>query len=232
MRLNNYPDRNQLLVDWILQTLPEKAAVLDIGANDGTLCPQVAQIAARAAHFAGVDPDANVLARNILVQTKYPSTLEKSDIPAAAFDCAYSIYVFEHVADERAFLKAAARVLKPGGSLFFITPNGRHYFAALASMFAKLRIQDKVLRMIRPSQLVDEYHYPALYRLNTEPRLVRLGKEAGFSQFEFRYSERIEEFACYFPRPLRIFPAMWEVVARSMGVESMLGNLMGRMVKG
>lgn len=220
-----------MLVDWILNTIPDGAAVLDIGANDGTFCPQVEQIARKAAHFAGVDPDAELLARNPLAQAKYATTLEKSDIPDATFDCAYSIYVFEHVADEAGFLNAAARVLKPGGSLFFITPNGRHYFAALAALLGRLRVQDAVLRMVRPSHLVDQYHYPALYRLNSERRLTRLGRNAGFSDFEFRYSERIEEFACYFPRQLKLFPAAWERLAKTLGAESMLGNLMGRMVK-
>jgi len=54
--------------------------------------------------------------------------LEEADIPENEFDCLYAIYVFEHVQNEHAFLKAAARVLKPGGSLFFITPNGYQIF--------------------------------------------------------------------------------------------------------
>lgn len=231
MHLNNYANRHDILIDWILRVIPKGSAILDIGANDGSFCPEVSRIAEHAGLFAGVDPDVEKLSRNPLVQARYPGTLEDAAVPDASFDCAYSIYVFEHVANERKFLEAASRVLKPGGSLFFITPNGTHYFAALASMFANLGVQKQVLKLIRPDQLVDRYHYPALYRLNHPSRLRKLGGEFGFDTLEFGYSEKLEEFSCYFPGPLKAFPWLWERGVEWTGQEKLLGNLMGRMIK-
>jgi len=178
-----------------------------------------------------VDPDTTKLSRHPLVQARYPATLEKAEIQAASFDCAYAIYVFEHVQQEREFLQAASRVLKPGGSLFFITPNGYHYFAAIAALLGNLGVQRKVLALIRPEQLVAEYHYPALYRLNRPDTLRKLGQEFGFDRFEFRYSEQFWEFACYFPGPLKTFPWLWERMVEVTRQEYLLGNLIGRMIK-
>lgn len=231
MNLNNYTNRNELLIEWLLESVPRGAAILDVGANDGSFCPGISKIAAHAGLFAGVDPDSNKLARHPLLQQRYPVVLEQAAIRNASFDCVYAIYVLEHVEDDRAFLASVARVRKPGGMFLFITPNCDHYFAAIAGALARLGIQERVLRMLRPSELVRQYHYPALYRLNRARKLARFSSEFGFAQCEFRYSEHFDEIACYFPGPLKIFPWLWERIAEISRNESLLGNLMGKMVK-
>jgi len=231
MQLNNYDHRHNLLIDWIIETLPEQADVLDVGANDGSFCPEVRRVAEKAGSFAGVDPDTAKLERHPLLARRFPGTLEDAGIPDESFDCIYAIYVLEHVEDAEAFIATAGRVLRPGGSFFFITSNGWHYFAAIAGLLAKIGFQERVLRMVRPKELVGRYHYPALYRLNRPGKLMRLGKPHGFSEGEFRYSEKFEEFACYFPGPTKVFPWMWERMAAMVGRERMLGNLMGRLMK-
>lgn len=230
MHLNNYQNRHDLLIDWILSSVAAGSSILDVGANDGSFCPEIRRVAAHAGLFAGVDPDADKLSRHPLVQQRFATTLESSEIPDASFDCVYAIYVLEHVADDRSFLSRVARILKPGGSFFFITPNGDHYFAAIAGMLAKMDLQERVLRLIRPDELVGRYHYPALYRLNRVTKLQRLGREFGLSESEFRYSEQFDEFACYFPGPTKAFPWLWEKFVELSGREELLGNLMGRLV--
>jgi ubiquinone/menaquinone biosynthesis C-methylase UbiE len=229
--LNNYVNRNQLLIDWILECVPEGASLLDIGANDGSFAPEVERIARHARVLAGVDPDTARLERHPWLDVRYPALLEEADIPSESFDCLYAIYVFEHVQDVGRFLRAAFRALRPGGSLFFITPNGSHYFAMVAGALAKLRLQGRVLRMIRLAALVSRYHYPAVYRLNRPSRIRTLARENGFGVCEFRYSERLEEFSCYFPGPLKVLPRLWEKTVAVAGQEQLLGNLMGRMIK-
>lgn len=124
MNLNNYTNRHELLIDWILEATPKGASILDIGANDGSFCPEVKRIAAHAGLYAGVDPDLAKLAAHPLLQQRFPATLESADIPSCSFDCVFAIYVLEHVADDVAFLQTVERVLKPGGAFYFITPNG------------------------------------------------------------------------------------------------------------
>jgi len=231
MRLNNYENRHDLLIDWMLEEIPPGSSFLDIGANDGSFCPEVSRVANHAGMFAGVDPDVAKLDRHPLLECRYPSTLEQAKFGDKSFDCLYAIYVLEHVSNPCGFLAAASRALKPGGSLFFITPNGYHYFAFIAGLLAKLGVQDRVLNVIRPKALVDQYHYPATYRLNSPRRLRRLGLEYGFNRCEFRYSENLAEFDCYFPGVLKVFPAFWEYMVQLTGQEFLLGNLMGRMIR-
>lgn len=231
MWLNNYSDRHDLLLDWLIDSTPPGSSILDIGANDGTFCPQVQRVARHARHFAGVDPDVEKLERNSYLHERFFGTLEEADIPSEAFDAAYSIYVLEHVDDAERFMRSLSRVLKPGGSFYFITPNGNHYFAKIASFLQGLRLQGSVLTMVRPTHLVSRYHYPALYRLNSPTVISDLGRLVGMSRAEFRYSERIEELECYFPGPTKAFPRIWEALVERLGRESLLGNLMGRLTK-
>lgn len=232
MKLNNYDSRNDLLIDWMFECVPEGASALDIGANDGSFCPEVIRIATRFPQLSGVDPDIAKLERNPLVSTRYFSTLEDAEIPAHTFDVLYSFYVLEHVANPKRFLAAASNALKPGGSFFFLTPNGHHYFSVLSALSDRLGVQRHILGMLRSSELIESYHYPAVYKLNTPKDIERIARQFGFNQFEYRYSERLDDVTCYFPGVTKLFPRLWEDVARMSKRDSMLVNFMGKMVKG
>ena len=231
MNLNNYENRNDLLIEWMLDVVPEGASFLDIGANDGSFCPETRRIAEHAGLYAGVDPDTEKLERHPLLDQRFFGKLETADIPTESFDCVFAIYVLEHVADDLNFIESVARVLKPGGSFFFITPNGQHYFAAIAGALARIGLQERVLRMVRSSEIVGEYHYPALYRLNSPSKLRQMGRSVGLGVSQFRYSESFGEFSPYFPGPLKAFPWVWERMAEFTRKEVLLGNLMGHMKK-
>jgi 2-polyprenyl-3-methyl-5-hydroxy-6-metoxy-1,4-benzoquinol methylase len=56
-----------------------------------------------------------------------PVTLEKARLPDNYFDLITLIDVIEHVEDLKAFMIELRRVLKPGGSVFVITPNYQAY---------------------------------------------------------------------------------------------------------
>jgi hypothetical protein len=128
-------------------------------------------------------------------------------------------------------MNTVARILKPGGSFYFITPNGDHYFAAIAGTLARIGLQERVLRLIRPAELVGKYHYPAIYRLNRASKLKKMGQARGLNGAKFRFSEHFDEFACYFPGPTKAFPWAWKKMVEALGTERLLGNLMGRLTK-
>jgi 2-polyprenyl-3-methyl-5-hydroxy-6-metoxy-1,4-benzoquinol methylase len=58
--------------------------------------------------------------------------LERAGLPDAYFDLITLIDVIEHVENLKAFLTELRRVLKPGGSIFIITPNYQAYQLARA----------------------------------------------------------------------------------------------------
>jgi SAM-dependent methyltransferase len=211
--------------------MTEECSALDVGANDSSFCPEVIRISQHVKQLSGVDPDVEKLQRNPLVSQRYFSTLEAGEIPPESFDLLYSFYVFEHVVDEERFISAASKALRPGGSFFFITPNKYHYFAFLSSLFARLNVQRRILGLLRPSELIDAYHYPAVYKLNCPKDIERVGTEFGFDRFEYRYCECLDDVSCYFPGVMKVLPSLWESVAKISGRESMLVNFMGRMIK-
>lgn len=230
MQLNNYPSRHDLFVNWIIESTPPGCSILDVGASDGTFCPEVKRIAHHAARLAGVDPDTGKLSRNPIISERYFAALEDAQIPANSFDALYCFFVLEHVADEERFLAAASRVLKPGGSLFFITPNGRHYFSFIAYWLERLGLQKRTLGLLTGGAGI-QWHYPALYRMNCPEDIERVGSKYGFDRFEYHYCERLDEVTDYFPGPTKVLPWLWEQLAKVTGKEKLLVTLFGRMVK-
>lgn len=64
------------------------------------------------------------------------------------FDVAFSVYVLEDVADPDAFLAACARVLKPGGRLFALTPNKYQYLGLITWGATRVGASEWLLRKL------------------------------------------------------------------------------------
>lgn len=136
----------------------------------------------------GVEPDSRVEPAQGAFTHFQHATLEEADLPESHFDLAYSRMVMEHVEEPSAFLRAAHRVLKPGGTYLFLTVNGSHYFARIARLLTAMRLDDLVLGVILKGSA--GYHYPVAYKCNTTADLMQLCEEAGFDAPEFVFIER------------------------------------------
>ncbi len=211
--------------DRVLERVGPESRVLDIGANDGSYCPDVRRIAAATRHLVGVDPDRARLETNPFVGERHFSEFESSDIPEASVDVAYAVFVMEHLKDAKRFVEKLHSVLKPGGVFFGITPNGRHYFSYVSGLLAAIGVQRVMLRLLRGRELADDYHYPTTYALNDPRRIERLARAAGFSGVEFRYWQSYGVLKPYFPAPLRFAPVAWDWLAWKTGRRDMLVNL-------
>lgn len=204
----DYRHRHEMFVShvlWEIEQRPEPATVLDIGCGHGIARHAEPQrwIASRAGEFWGVEPDPTVELQPIF-HRDFRSLLEQADIPDASVDVAYSFMVLEHVENPAAFLKTIARILKPGGVFLSGTINGRSYMARISRLCGSLRIQDAVLKMARGAEEVEAYHYPAVYRMNTEDQLQAIlrRQDVGLKELDVALLERGES-ELYFPRPLR-----------------------------
>ena len=59
------------------------------------------------------------------VATLYRGGVEEVDLPRDHFDLVYGIHVIEHVMDARRMLQVLRAALKPHGTIFLHTPDGR-----------------------------------------------------------------------------------------------------------
>jgi 2-polyprenyl-3-methyl-5-hydroxy-6-metoxy-1,4-benzoquinol methylase len=110
------------------QPATARGRVLDVGCGNGTfLC----RMRGLGWEVAGVDfdPEAVRVAREVHGLDARCGSLDSAGFEPASFDLVALIHVLEHLPEPRAALAAAARLLRPGGTLALVTPN----FASLDS---------------------------------------------------------------------------------------------------
>lgn len=108
--------------------------------------------------------------------------LDGTELPFedGTFDLVFSRYVLEHVPDAGGFLREVYRVLKPGGSFLFLTPNKWHY-VAIVSRCTPHTFHGWYNRL-RGREETDTF--PTVYRLNSRSAVRRHFTEAGFMEKE------------------------------------------------
>ncbi|MGH9077674.1 MAG: class I SAM-dependent methyltransferase [Acidimicrobiales bacterium] len=224
------PDQEQFetLHSWIRETVPDGASVCDVGGG-GHFLDFPSRLRPWAGRIVGVDPDAGVAARPWYDEAHQALLEQWAVTTSERFDLVLSVYVLEHVETPAAFLRAARSLLAPGGSMFGITPNIWHYFGLLTTVSMRLGIEERVLRRVRPDALVDAYHFPVRYRMNSLRRLSRLAGAAGFSRSSFRCIEDPGMFVTYFPARLGSFPARYSDLVHRLGRPQLFGTIVFRL---
>lgn len=184
---------------------PRPLRVLDIGCGKGIELDigLTRSIRPLVDDFWGIEPDDTITPEAGLFDHYQNALMETAVLPENAFDLAYSFMVMEHVSEPRKFMTAVARCLKPGGSYMFGTVNGSHYFAKIAATMRALKIDEKVLRMVRGGGEVEKYHYPVQYRFNTARVIGAMAAELGFEPPRYVYLEQLGPVP-YFPGPFRL----------------------------
>lgn len=117
----------------VFRSLPDNAAILDVGCGSGTLL--LKNRPSDAVRYVGVDISIVGLARaREATAPSYPHAHfmlgEAAELPldAQVFDAIFAASVIEHLPDGEKFLAECARVLKPEGLLTIHTPNPRDLF--------------------------------------------------------------------------------------------------------
>ena len=154
-------DINPLRLEWIAAHAPlEGAAVLDIGCGGGILTEAMAR---RGARVTGIDLSENALrvAQLHLHESKLDIRYEKSSAEdfSGEFDVVTCMELLEHVPEPANMVAACARLVRPGGQVFFstINRNPKSYLFAVVGAEYVLGLLPKgthdYQRFIKPSEL-------------------------------------------------------------------------------
>ncbi|HWM43523.1 MAG TPA: bifunctional 2-polyprenyl-6-hydroxyphenol methylase/3-demethylubiquinol 3-O-methyltransferase UbiG [Burkholderiales bacterium] len=158
-------DINPLRLDWIAaHAALEGAAVLDVGCGGGILAEAMAQ---RGARVTGIDLSEKALrvAELHLHESSLSIHYQKTSVEdhalahAETFDVVTCMELLEHVPDPASMVAACARLVRPGGQVFFstINRNPKSYLFAVVGAEYILGLLPKgthdYMRFIKPSEL-------------------------------------------------------------------------------
>ena len=171
-----------LFRDRILAKLRPDAVVLDLGAGAGIV--ERMNFKGRAAKVCGVDLDPRVIDNPYLDEAR---VADANGIPYGdgLFDLVFADNVMEHLAQPEAVFREIARVLKPGGTLLFKTPNRTHYVPLIARCTPHSFHQ--FINRLRGR--ADEDTFPTCYLANSAAQVRALAAQTGFQVTRI---ERIE----------------------------------------
>jgi SAM-dependent methyltransferase len=135
----------------------------------------------------GLDVSREVLSNPNVIEAHVYDGI-KMPYPDEVFEMCVSNYVLEHITDPFSHFTEAFRILKPGGSYCFRTPNLWHYVTIGSKILphsAHLRIANRL------RGLENDAHdpWPTVYRANTRRRLRYLARQTGWLVDELRMIE-------------------------------------------
>lgn len=160
----------------VLIQLDLKGDILDFGAGTGNLTRRL-QALGRFKSISAIDiiqhsPQVDDSIKFLSGDLNYPT-----DIPAQTFDIIVSAEVIEHLENPRAVAREWFRLLRPGGTLIFSTPNNESWRSLLA-----LVLQGHFV-------LFGDSSYPAHITPLLRRDVERILKEAGFSAPKFIFTD-------------------------------------------
>ena len=157
---------NPLRLSWITSFVDLNGKrVLDVGCGGGILAESLAQSGAQTT---GIDlsdkalkvAELHALESGVNVQYRAISTEALADLEAEQYDVVTCMEMLEHVPDPSSVIQACAKLVKPGGHVFFSTLNRnlKSYVFAIIGAEYLLHLLPKgtheYAKFIKPSELV------------------------------------------------------------------------------
>jgi ubiquinone/menaquinone biosynthesis C-methylase UbiE len=126
--------------------------------------------------------------------------------PDASFDGCVSNYVLEHVEHPHVHFREVARVLRPGGSYLFRTPNIFHYVALVSRLLPHVA-HVSLSKRLRGMTADDHDPWVTFYRANSAGTLRGLAEEEGLEVVELRMVEKEPSYGR--AGAIVFYPMMW-----------------------
>jgi SAM-dependent methyltransferase len=213
---------------WIRQYTKPSTRLLNLGTGPPT-SNKIRQFKGEVAEVVGADIDPIVL-ENSELDSAVVIENGRIPLPDSSFDIVLSDYVLEHVENPAQYLTEVSRILRPGGSFFFRTPNLFHYVTA-ASALTPHWVHKAIANRVRG--LSAEAHEPwrTHYRMNTRFRLQRLAAAAGYTVAEIRTIECEPSYLMFHPAAFFVGLAYERIVNSAQLLSVFRANILGRFVR-
>ena len=158
---------------WVAAAVSKEDRVLDLGCGRGGIVERLESVGS----WTGADPDLNSLREHRRRSlSRCCAQSERLPFTAATFDIVVTSWVLEHLPNPEQTLREIARLLRPGGSFFFLTPNTSHPLPRLSRTISALHpLQQRIVTLCYGRQPADTY--PVTYRANTAAEIERLAAQ-------------------------------------------------------
>ncbi|MDP3980353.1 MAG: class I SAM-dependent methyltransferase [Chlamydiota bacterium] len=122
-------------------------------------------------HLIGVDIESDQVRHNKDVRYPIAGSIMSIPVKECSCDIISSNMVFEHVRDADQMINEIKRILKPGGTLIFHTPNSWNYLVVL-SKIVPASLKDFLIRRFEGRK--EDDIFPTYYRMNNTKQIKRL----------------------------------------------------------
>ncbi|MGC9397060.1 MAG: class I SAM-dependent methyltransferase [Anaerolineae bacterium] len=197
----------------IAACLTPTSRVLDLGCGRGGVVERLGSTG----HWIGCDPDWLSLKEHRATELRRDQAVsERLPFAGATFDVVIASWVLEHLPQPATTWREIARVLRPGGRFFFLTPNRRHLIPRLSALLAQIKtLQAPLVTAIYRRAAADTF--PVYYRANTFEALGRLGAQAGLRLVQMEWVDDPSYFGwtegtfAFAARLAVLLPPTWRV---------------------
>jgi ubiquinone/menaquinone biosynthesis C-methylase UbiE len=131
----------------------------------------------------GTDYDMDSLQRHRSIRLRCRSDARALPFGDASFDLVTANMVVEHLDDPGTQFREIARVLRPGGTFLFHTPNARSYIVGIARLLPE-RLKKTLVWILE--RRAEEDVFPTFYRANTPEAIAAWAATSGFVVDEVR----------------------------------------------
>lgn len=197
----------------VASVLRPEYRVLDLGCGRGGITERLHTTG----RWTGVDADwQSVHQHRVRTLPRACAPAQRLPFPAQTFHVIIASWVLEHLSAPDIAFREIARVLRPGGFFFFLTPNIAHPLPRVSQALARLRgLQSWAVSLVYGRAPIDTF--PIIYQANSISDIGQLVAQAGLRLTELHLIGDPTYFAWNEPTLIvaaalhEFVPVLWKV---------------------